>query len=181
MKRNVKAGYGDLTDREAAWITIRDMIHFTREDVERIADVHTETASSVIQDLRSAGLVETVGREGYLARYELVQMPDDAIPPIISKRVLAWRQQVWNALRIARCDALPGIMASLYGVDVAEGTIARYLRRLELAGYVRKAGRMAKEGRPMSYTSYRIMPDVGPVAPTRQQLLQTIEERSDDS
>ena len=180
--RSKKATVGEETDRERAWSYIREAQTFTIEDLMEEAGIRRANAESLIQDLRQAGVIERVfrlgtnGQSGSVAQYELVTEPDQ-IPQSVGTRVLAWRQQVWNALRIQRTVTVPGVKSTFYEVDPADDTVYRYLRRLEKAGYVRRAGRSGKKGQVMSHLKWMLVRDTGPDAPGRQQLNREIREQ----
>jgi len=180
--RSKKATVGEQTDRERAWSHIREAQTFTIEDLMEEAGIRRANAESLIQDLRQASVIERVsrlgtnGQSGSVALYELVTEPDQ-IPHSVGTRVLAWRQQVWNALRIQRTVTVPGIKSTFYEVDPADDTVYRYLRRLEKAGYVRRAGRSGKKGQVMSHLKWMLVRDTGPDAPGRQQLNREIREQ----
>jgi len=182
-KRNWQRTTGELTQQERIWHAIEhlsgDGERFTQKDVRKELDVFTmHTLKKVIQKLRQADILETVGFDGDYALYERVA-ECDGIPDVVSRRVLAWRQQVWNALRIQRITTVPAIMTSFHAVDPAERTVNEYIRNLEKAGYVARAGRAGKNGQVMSHIQWRLVNDTGPSAPGRQQLEREIAEAED--
>jgi len=183
-RRNATRLRGEHTQRERVWLVIQRLIsdgpRFSGKDVHEQADAHKTTVVKTIQLLRQNGLVETVSRDkdGHFAVYRLLDCPD-GFPDCISTRVLAWRQQVWNALRIQGMTTVPSIKSTFHEVDPAEDTVYRYLRRLERAGYVARAGRSGPKGQVMSHLRWRLVTDTGPTAPGRKQLEQKIEESDD--
>jgi len=185
QKRSKKRTVGEKTARERAWAALQDAEQFSIETLMEEADITRPNAESLIQDLRQSGIIERTGRTGTngqagsVAVYRQVKQPD-RVPRSVGTRVLPWRQQVWNALRIERgMSTVPSIMSTFYDVDPAEDTVYRYLRKLEKAGYVARAGRAGKAGQVMSHIRWRLVKDTGPQAPGRQQLEREIAEAED--
>lgn len=184
--RNATRPRGEHTDREETWLAIQASIEdgddprFTFDDVrQQCDDVKDHTIEKVIQTCRQSGIIETVERTRTAIYAQTMEV--SGFPSCVSTRVLAWRQQVWNTLRIQRITTVPAIQATLHEVDPAEDTVYRYLRRLETAGYVIRAGRNGPDGQVMSHLRWRLVRDTGPTAPTRAQLNEEISEQTDEA
>lgn len=184
--RNVKMTRGRHTQREQVWLAVQSVAGgsegqtFQRRDLEQKADgVTPETMTKTLQILKRSGVIERVGTDPEDRRYAVYRLAEDidGFPESISTRVPAWRQQVWNALRIQRTVTVPGVKSTFYEVDPADDTVYRYLRRLEKAGYVRRAGRSGKKGQVMSHLKWMLVRDTGPTAPDRAQLKQELRDQ----
>lgn len=187
--RNVKMTRGRHTQRERVWLALRAELEekeeatFGRRDLEQKADgVSPESMTKTLQILKESGVIERVGTDPEDRTYAVYRLTEDVdgFPESISTRVLAWRQQVWNVLRIQRTATVPDIESTFHEVDPADDTVYRYLRRLEKASYVRRAGRSGPKGQVMSHLKWMLVRDTGPAAPDRDQLNQEIREQETD-
>jgi len=191
--RNARRPRGEHTQRERVWLAIRAAVEgkprkrFTRKELlqhlDDVGEVTAETMTKALQLLKRDGVIVRVGTAEADQRFAVYRLADDAaeFPESISTRVLAWRQQVWNALRIQRTATVPAIQSTFYEVDPAPDTVYRYLRRLEKTGYVRRAGRAGPEGQVMSHLRWRLVRDTGPDAPTRKQLNKETREQENEA
>jgi len=162
--RSSKRTAQEMTDREHAWVEIQKRSRFTVDELTEATPIGRANAEDLVQDLRQAGLIERVGRqrlngqEGSFAVYELNEAPS-GVPTAVGSRSPAWRQQVWNTLRIKREVTVPEVRVSFSDdVEVTRDTVYRYLRRLEKAGVVIRKGRQGSSGQKGSHIRYALHP-----------------------
>lgn len=164
MKRSKKKTVRERTDREKAWAYIRTQTRVTVPSVVEHSPISMPNAQSLIQDLKREGLLTRIGEEapnGATASWAIYHVAEDPprLPSVVGSQSPAWRQQVWNALRIQRTCTVPDAMRMFSDdVDVAEDTVYRYVRKLEKAGIVLRRGRLGMSGQKGSYVEYAIHP-----------------------
>ena len=181
QRRSAQRTAHELTDREKAWIYIQRHERVTVRDIVDDLGIHRSSAEKVLNGLKRDGYAQSAGRDSYWMVYELVDTPEDT-PGYISRQVPAWRQQAWNALRVARTITAPEARRTMSdNVDIALATVSRYFRRMEKAGVVLKRGRRGKRGQPMSHIIYAIHPRHDrPTAYSTKELREMAQEGADD-
>lgn len=179
--RNAQRTAHEQTDREKAWIYIQKHERVTVRDVVEALDIHRATVEKVLTGLKNDGYATSVGRDSYWMVYQLEEIPEET-PNYISRTVPAWRQQVWNALRIGRTVTAPEAERTMSPeVDIASATISRYFRRMEKAGVVLRRGRNGKRGQPQSHIVYALNPKHDrPTAYSTKELRRMAQEGDSD-
>lgn len=139
------------------------------------ADAGDTTVRGYLSALQSAGFISEAESKQSLAdqpikRYVLVRDNGIEAPRLDRKGQPVTHglivEQMWKCLRMQREAVTPrelAAFASTTNADVSELRARRYLRTLELAGYVSRSGRPAR---------YRLKPNMntGPRAPMQSQL-----------
>ena len=162
-----------LTDREKAWLLIKQGGPFTLRELVEKAPIDYENVQSLVRSLVLSGIVrELKASSSYKKVYRYAEAHSQMtsvgalprLPVEVSKRRKDWRQEVWNAIRILHRFEVGRLMLTLT-VDVRRDTVYRYVRELVEAGFLSTCGRrVTRNG--LSEITYALREVVGPRRPT---------------
>lgn len=143
-------------------------------DARKIAKAAGALVSRGLLARRGAGcyVITPKGAEAAASGAKIAPGPKGPLTGVTRARA-GFQARLWRALRIEKKGCLPDFiaLADPRGLRDARGAAGRYLRELELAGYLKALPRRAAGNAPTSpgYKVWLLVRDTGPLAPRRRK------------